>query len=149
MEYGYELRPPVADADWAAYHEIRRTVLFERRGQGASYDAHHPDDRRPGNHPFLLVRHGIPLGVIRVDLEDDLAIFRRVAIREEEQRKGHGRQLIALAERFALAQGCARIRSFVDPDAVRFYERCGFRREGSGDEGSGATTPMGKRIGTG
>jgi hypothetical protein len=41
-------------ADWAAYHDIRRRVLFEERGSGA-YDENHPDDRLAGNHPKVLI----------------------------------------------------------------------------------------------
>jgi hypothetical protein len=39
--------------DWKAYHHIRRTVLFDARGV-SGYDANHPDEHSPTNHPLLL-----------------------------------------------------------------------------------------------
>ena len=121
-----DFRPPTTDAEWASYHAIRRRVLFELRGNTAAYDAHHPDDHRTGRHPFLLWAEGVPVGVIRVDVDGPVATFRRVAVRDDVQRRGHGRRLLEAAERFARRQGCTRIDSHVAPDAVRFYERCGF-----------------------
>jgi GNAT superfamily N-acetyltransferase len=122
----YRLRRPRSDAEWAAYHAIRRTALFERRGKGDEYDASHPDELRSGNYPLLLLYRGEPIGTIRIDLTSDMALFRRVAIREDVQRRGHGRQMLTLAERFVRARGRHRIRSHVDAAAVGFYERCGF-----------------------
>lgn len=125
-EQPYELRDPRSAEDWQAYHEIRRKVLFENRGQLGVYDENHPDERREGNHPLLLLWKGEPIGVIRVDFNGPQAIFRRVAIREDLQRAGHGRLLLALAESFAQAHGCNHILTSVARDAVAFYERCGF-----------------------
>jgi GNAT superfamily N-acetyltransferase len=123
-----DIRPPATDDEWASYHAIRRRVLFELRGNAGVYDAHHPDEHRPGRHPFLFWVAGAPLGVIRIDVEGSVATFRRVAIREDVQRRGHGRRLLAAAERFAREQGCTHIESHADPGAVQFYERCGFTR---------------------
>ena len=53
----------------------------------------------------------------------------RVAVREHVQRRGYGRRLLQAAEQFATAHGCTLVVSHVDPGAVGFYERCGFRRE--------------------
>ena len=125
----YELRRPDTPAEWDLYHAIRRRVLFELRGRGNAYDASHPDEKRPGNYPLILFSQpNEPVGVIRVDVDRDCATFRRVAIREDEQRRGHGRALIARAEEFALQLGCRRVESIVDANAIGFYERCGFRR---------------------
>ena len=68
------------------------------------------------------------MGVIRIDVDGPVATFRRVAIRDDVQRRGHGRRLLEAAERFARQEGCTRIESYADPDAVGFYERCGFTR---------------------
>jgi len=123
-----DLRPPATDADWTAYHAIRRRVLFELRGNGAAYDPNHPDERAANHHPLLLWTDHGPVGVIRVDVHDAVAIFRRVAVRDDVQRRGHGRRLLQAAERFAQAQGCTRADSHVDSAAIGFYERCGFAR---------------------
>lgn len=123
-----DFREPATDAEWASYHAIRRRVLFELRGNAAAYDANHPDEHRPGRHPFLLWAAGAPIGVIRVDVEGTVATLRRVAIRDDVQRRGHGRRLLEAAERFARQRGCTRVETHADPDAVRFYERCGYTR---------------------
>ena len=122
----HELRIPSSKNDWDAYHAIRRKVLFENRGQFGVYDENHPDEHRDGNHPLLLIHNGEPIGVIRVDINGKQAFFRRIAIREDLQRSGHGRMLLALAESFAQSNGCNHIRSEVAHDAVGFYRRCGY-----------------------
>jgi len=139
-----DLRPPASDVDWTVYHAIRRRVLFELRGNGAAYDANHPDERAANHHPLLFwTAHG-PVAVIRVDVHGPVAIFRRVAVREDVQRRGYGRRLLEAAERFAQAQGCTRAESHVDASAVGFYERCGFVRvEAAAASGS---VLMGKQL---
>jgi GNAT superfamily N-acetyltransferase len=127
---GYSLKAPDSDQEWAAYHAIRRVVLFERRGSIGVYDPKHPDETRSGNHALLLWHEREPIGTIRIDMAGVEAVFRRVAIREDLQRRGHGRRLLALAEQFARAHGAHLVRSHVDLDAVGFYERCGFERVG-------------------
>lgn len=126
---GYRLRAPGAQNEWNAYHAIRRKVLFENRGLVGMYDEQQPDEFSPGHYPLVLERHSEIIGVIRVDIEGETAIFRRVAIRDEAQRRGHGRILLALAEVFARRKGCNVVKSFVNPGAVGFYERCGFSRD--------------------
>lgn len=137
---------PLTERDWQAYHAIRFRVLFEMRGHGAAYDEQHPDERRPGHYPFLLWDGDTPVGVVRVDIDGTVATFRRVAIREDRQRRGYGRQLLSAAEAFARQQGCARIESFVDPGAIAFYERCGFSRTAAAEPGR-ATIPMARAPG--
>jgi GNAT superfamily N-acetyltransferase len=122
----YELLAPTGEAAWRAYHDIRRAVLFEARGQFGVYQEDRPDERAPGNHPQLLLHRGEPVGVVRIDVSGDTAICRRVAIRSDLQRLGHGRALLTLVQQFARDKGCARLASHVAPDAVGFYERCGF-----------------------
>jgi GNAT superfamily N-acetyltransferase len=122
----YELRAPSRIEEWEAYHSIRRKVLFENRGRIGVYDKNHPDESREGNYPLILFLEEEAIGVIRVDINGKQAIFRRVAVREDLQRAGHGRALLALAESFARTKGCNQIWSDVAPDAVGFYERCGY-----------------------
>jgi GNAT superfamily N-acetyltransferase len=123
---GYELVSPADSDTWQAYHDIRRVVLFEARGRVGVYDEHHPDDSTPGHYPKLLLHDQKPVGVIRIDIHRHTAILRRVAIRAEAQRKGHGRVMLSLAQDFAANRGCRRLTSSVAPDAVGFYEKCGF-----------------------
>ena len=134
---GHELVTPSDPAHWHAYHDIRRRVLFEARGQLGVYDENRPDEKAPGHHPKLLLYHGDPIGVVRIDIDSTTAIFRRVAVRSDVQRLGHGRVMLMLAQRFAQKSGCVRLESYVAIDAVDFYQRCGFTigRESSGGSG--------------
>ena len=134
----HELRSPATDAEWLAYHTIRRQVLFERRGNGAAYNPNHPDETRPGNYSLVLWAGRDAVAVIRVDVgvEDGVAFFRRVAVREDVQRVGHGRRLLEHAEQFARAHDCSHVASYVDPSAIGFYERCGFHRAPQATTGS-------------
>jgi GNAT superfamily N-acetyltransferase len=60
--------------------------------------------------------------VVRIDFDGAVTALRRDAIRADLQRRGHGRVLLELVERFALKAGCTRLVSFVAPDAVAFYQ---------------------------
>jgi GNAT superfamily N-acetyltransferase len=140
-----ELRPPTSEAEWNAYHDLRRRILFERRGRAASYDPNHPDERRDGNHPHLFFHDGAPVGTVRIDIDGALAIFRLVTIREDLQRQGLGREMLRQAEAFALSQRCWRIESHVARDAEGFYARCGFHRVNDEIE-PGDTVLMAKPI---
>lgn len=130
-EIEHELRAPKHEEEWREFHAIRRKVLFENRGKSATYIENHPDDFKPGNHPMILRYGGVGVGVIRVEVCDRVAWFRRVAIRDDLQRMGHGRVLLRLAEAFAKANGCTEVLSNAAVEAVEFYERCGYARHPS------------------
>ena len=137
----HQLITPADDTEWRAYHDIRRRVLFEARGQFGVYQEDRPDERAVGNHPKLLLYGGEPIGVVRIDVDAITAICRRVAIRPDVQRLGHGRVLLSLVQQFARDKGCGLLASYVAPDAVGFYERCGFtvdRERTSGSSGGEA-----------
>jgi GNAT superfamily N-acetyltransferase len=121
---------PQSDADWSAYHDIRRRILFESRGQYGIYDSNRPEERAPGHYPQLLVRASHYLGVVRIDVAGTTAYLRRVAIDEPYQRQGLGRTLLALAEGFARARSATRVESSVARDALPFYLSCGYRLVG-------------------
>jgi GNAT superfamily N-acetyltransferase len=76
---------------------------------------------------MLLLFDSRHVGVVRIDLEGDVAYLRRVAIDEPWQRRGLGRVLLALAESFSIEHGARRMESSVAPDAVGFYGKCGYR----------------------
>jgi GNAT superfamily N-acetyltransferase len=126
-----ELVTPTTAEAWGAYHRIRRRVLYERRGRLGVYDSNHPDDRSPNNFPKVLMRGSHYIGAVRIDFADRIAYLRSVAITEPDQRRGFGRVMINLAESFARSQGAKRVESDVAPDAVVFYEKCGYRLLGT------------------
>jgi GNAT superfamily N-acetyltransferase len=124
----YELRAPESDEEWRAFHDIRRKVLFENRGKD-DYIENHPDDTKIGNNPLVLVYKGEVIGVVRIDVSESEAWLRRLAIREDLQRQGHGRVLLELAENFAKTRNCSEVRTNAAVEAVGFYERCGYVRD--------------------
>jgi GNAT superfamily N-acetyltransferase len=111
----HSLKTPTTVADW------------EARGKFGVYDDQHPDEHKIGNFPKLLMFNDSPIGVIRIDIAEPVGWFRRVAIKESNQRQGHGSKLMRLAEQFAREHGVSRIQSDVDREAIPFYERFGFR----------------------
>ena len=123
------LKSPETDAEWNAYHRIREEVLWEARGRFGVYDPNHPDEYGDGKYPKILVVDGEPVGVVRIDLEEESkeAIFRRVAIVEDEQRKGLGTALMTLSEEFATGEGYCNFAANVSEDAIGFYNRIGYR----------------------
>ena len=129
--FQHALRTPQTEEEWRSFHAIRRKVLFENRGKTETYNENHPDDSKPGNHPLMLVYGDDVIGVLRLDIATPVAWLRRVAIREDLQRLGHGRALLRLAEAFAKAEGCDEVRSNAAVEAVEFYERCGYARDSS------------------
>jgi GNAT superfamily N-acetyltransferase len=144
----HELITPIDGAEWRAYHDIRRRVLFEARGQFGVYQEDRPDERALGNHPKLLLYRSDPVGVVRIDVAVTTAMCRRVAIRSDVQRLGHGRVLLSLVQEFARDKGCGQLASYVAPDAVGFYERCGFTVDTDRSIGSsgGESVFMTKRL---
>jgi len=133
-----------SDEEWESYHAIREQVLWNARGRAGSYDRDHPEERKPGHYPLILLRDGEPVGAVRVDVELPLAWFRLVAVREDEQRRGYGRYLLESAEQFAVAQGGNCLRSNVDHKALGFYLKLGFQhRTGENFETS---IPMEKHL---
>ncbi|HXQ45670.1 MAG TPA: GNAT family N-acetyltransferase [Caulobacteraceae bacterium] len=111
---------------WAAYHDIRRTVLFEERGKffSGDYSENHPDDRRAENHGLLLIEDGQPRGAMRLDFYGDgLAVVRTVAIEVGQQRRGLGSAMMGLVEAYATARAVVVLEVNSAPDAVAFYQR--------------------------
>jgi GNAT superfamily N-acetyltransferase len=109
---------------WDAYHRIRREVLFENRGRYGVYDRDHPDEVAPQNHPLLLINSGRPIGTARLDCDPNgRGIVRLVAVAGREQRRGHGRTMMTLLERYAVKQGCTVLEVNSAPDAMEFYQR--------------------------
>ena len=122
----YRFITPVNEVEWAAYHAIRKHVLFDARGRFGVYNENHPDEYVVGHYSKLLLADDDPVGVVRVDVTGSRATLRRVAIRADMQRRGHGRVLLESAVAFAGTFGCLEIESHVAVDAVEFYLKCGF-----------------------
>jgi GNAT superfamily N-acetyltransferase len=125
----YDLRLATSDEDWRNYHEIRRTALFDNLGRHGVYIEEHPDEYAPGHHPLLLFHNGAPVATVRVDeLGGAGGALRLVAVRVEEQGKGHGRTLSRLAERYAWSLQIRTLYVNAAPEAVGYYLKMGWER---------------------
>ena len=123
----YELRAVHSDADWSTYHRIRRTVLFESRGQFGVYNENNPDNRKEGNFPLLLAFRGVFVGVVRLDCgSGDVGVIRQLAIDGPAQGAGHCRVLLELLVARGIALGFRALEVNSDKQAVGFYQRFGF-----------------------
>lgn len=121
-----ELITVAGQAHWRAYHDIRRHVLFELRGQH-DYNEEHPDEHRQGHIPFLLLQNGTPVGTVRLDLESkQQATVRLVAIVHHLQGRGLGRAMMSAVEKAAMEHGVQRLRVHSAPAAVAFYTKVGW-----------------------
>lgn len=124
----YELKRVMSPEDLAAMHRLRRDVLFAARGRAHIYDDEHPDDAVLNHIKFLLVVDGEPVGTTRLDLKGERAAVRLVAIAADRQRRGHGRAMEDLVTRHAYKLGITTLLVNSAPDAVGFYEKCGWQR---------------------
>jgi len=130
--YRLTLVSPSANDWWQRYHEIRKAELFDARGRGYVYNPNHPDEKKLGNYPFLLMVSGQGIGVVRLDhLPSPIiktAAIRLVAITQTEQGRGHGRALHNEVERLALKQGVSLLVVNAAVRAVGFYAKLGYAR---------------------
>jgi GNAT superfamily N-acetyltransferase len=124
----YRLVDVENEADWQAYHAIRRRVPWEARGR-SNYDDRQPDEHRPNHYPLLLKLGERSLGTVHLDdFGGGVGAVRLVAIVSDGQRRGYGRKLMELVEGRALAMGSQRLVMNAAPDAVGFYEKLGWTR---------------------
>ena len=131
----YVLRAPTSDAEWADYHRIRRTALFEPYHPEIVYDENHPDERTAGKHSLVLIKDNNVIGTIRIDdFDAERAAFRIIAIDPACQGQGHGTVLLRLAEDFARGLGRHRAVLHGNPPNVDFYLRNGYREAAWDDD---------------
>jgi N-acetylglutamate synthase-like GNAT family acetyltransferase len=125
----YSLIEVSTPEDWTAYHDIRRTELFEAKGRFGIYNDRHPDDVADFAHPYLLKSDGRPVGTMRLDVRGDgTGIFRLVAITADAQDKGHGRVLSEMVEARARTLGIGTLYVNAAESAVGYYEKTGWTR---------------------
>jgi GNAT superfamily N-acetyltransferase len=128
--HSIELRPLRTGAEWDRLHAIRKTCLFDVYHPWIPYDAAHPDDRDPGNHPLGLFGPEGLVGTIRIDLKPDRrAIFRMVAVSAEARGRHLGDRMMGLAEAYARRLGATAGCLNAVREAIGFYARQGYLPE--------------------
>lgn len=127
-EHAHALVPVVTNEQGPACHAIRPKVLFDDRGEVGVCDRGHPDDRKPETHPVLLTSAQAGRGhEDRSRPAAGAGHHADVAVATDEQRCGHGRAMLSLAEGFVRERGCGAADAFPAEEAVGTYARCGFK----------------------
>ncbi len=138
----YALRRPGNQAEWDAYHTIRRAVMFEEDEADDDSETENGDV-----YPLLLLCAGRPVGTIQIDnLNGEDAAFRLVAIDPAEQGQGHGRAVLREAEAFARAIGCRKAVVYATPEAAGFYTAAGYAEDPFDDNYFGGIVQMTKPL---
>ena len=123
----HELRRVWSPSDWRAYHAIRRDTIFAPLLPGHSYDEADADEFRPGHLPHVLIFAGDIVGVVRIDLIDEVQVgLRLIGIRTGSQRQGHGAALLRLAEQIAAGLGRRQVVINAHPTSLQFYLANGY-----------------------
>lgn len=127
MNPTYELVRVRKPEDWGRYHFIRRSELFDPRGRASLYNPINADEYRPNHYPLLLKFGGAGVATARLDVRyDRSAVVRLVAVVEEAQRKGHGREMMERVEKLARSKGARTLNVNADIGALGFYEKLGY-----------------------
>jgi GNAT superfamily N-acetyltransferase len=75
-----------------------------------------------------------PIGVLLAAKRERETLIHRIGVHPQHRRQGHGRHLLESLGRKLAILGPPRLVAEIPerwPDALRFFERCGYRREGS------------------
>jgi YbgC/YbaW family acyl-CoA thioester hydrolase len=133
---GYERGEPVVSVqvgDWATLGEparqIRDAVFVQEQGIDAGQE--HDGQDGQATHALAVNRLGLPVGAGRLMVHDaGTAKIGRMAVLASVRSAGVGRQLLDALADAARQRGCRRIVLHAQADAVLFYERAGFLRDG-------------------
>jgi len=126
-----------SDGDAAEISEVLRLAFAEFR---ALYTTAGFEATTPGAEPirirmregkvWVAVQQEKVIGTVAAVSQSSDCYVRGMAVLPECRAHGVGRQLLAVAERFAIENGSRRLRLSTTPfltGAIRLYESCGFR----------------------
>ena len=96
-----------------------------------SWEANEPELQRAldANALFLAEEDGAPVGFVSSWLEDHVGRIGDLYVARAARGSGAGSSLVETAIENLRARGATHVRLNADPDALRFYERLGFREE--------------------
>lgn len=120
------IRSPKNPAEWDAYYELRYSVL--RAPWGQVKGSEQTPDEATHQHFALFDGQSKILGVGRLDLIDQqTAQIRFMAVDQNEQNKGIGKDLMLHMERSAKAKGVQEIILHAREIALPFYDKLGYQ----------------------
>ena|SRR5205085_8739046 len=82
------------------------------------------DYNRPNHHLIGAFSDDILIGIIGVEITDEICAIKHISVSDENRMKGIGKQLIIyIVHHFSIKNFIAE----TDDDAVDFYRKCGFQ----------------------
>jgi ribosomal protein S18 acetylase RimI-like enzyme len=128
---GEGIMPVLVDHGSTEYDEtvaLRDEVL--RKPLGLSYDPAELSGEKDSFHFALRAGDQLVACLMLKPLEEERIKMRQLAVREDFQKKGFGRELVSYAESFAKERGFAEIVLHARETALGFYEKLGYQVEG-------------------
>ncbi len=145
---GLIMKPVETEEELEAYHEIRKTEVFDRYLPHIKYDPNFPDETKKKNTQIVFIHEDKVIGSIRLDRKGKKTMIIRVfAIRKDKQKQGFGARAIELVEDYCIQEERNKILINSTKEASDFYQQIGYE-EGlwNGDGSSETDVPLGKKL---
>jgi N-acetylglutamate synthase-like GNAT family acetyltransferase len=124
------IKNPTTRDELKAYYELRHHVLREPWGQPRGSEK---DDYEPISQHFMAIdpANQIPVGVVKLfEKSPGVGWFSHLAVKSEFQRKGIGKQLVAVVEEAARRQGHHILGCMSRLNTTAYFEKLGFKVTG-------------------
>lgn len=123
----FQLKKVMSRFEWQTYHSIRRKDFFDN---SRHYDENHFDEFKAKNQPILMFVQGEPVATVRLGkVGSGAVVIRLVAVRNDLQDKGVGKELIRLIIEYVKNIGLHKILVDARITAVGYYEKFDFVEE--------------------
>jgi predicted GNAT family N-acyltransferase len=120
------VRSPQTEQEWEQYYQLRYEVL--RKPWNQPLGSEKDKDDATSQHLALFDERGDVMGVCRLQLNSPLeAQVRYMAVSPKVQGQSKGNLLMQAAEEAARKQGAEKLILQARENAVRFYERNGYK----------------------
>ena len=121
---GIEIRPPVNEKEWEQYYDLRYRILRQPLNQPIGSEKNEGDET--GIH-FALFENNQLMAIARLDHSGENTMqVRFVAVEENQQGKGFGKQIMIATEQKALELNTKKMILHARENAVPFYLGLGY-----------------------
>lgn len=119
-----EIRPPESEQEWEKYYDLRYRILRKPLGQPLGSEKNEGDET--GIH-FALFENNQLMAIARLDHSGENTMqVRFVAVEENQQGKGFGKQIMMATEQKALELNAKKMILHARENAVPFYIGLGY-----------------------
>lgn len=122
-----EFRAPQSEKEWQQYYDLRYEVLSKPSGYAKSSVYEEGDSKA---FHMAAFDDGEIAGVGRLHYDDEnmaKGYVRFMAVAEDRQGRGIGRQMLGELEEIAKSAGTKKVKLKARESATGFYEKCGYR----------------------